>query len=91
MPFPERATTTVSTEGRITLPKGMREALRWNAGTPLAVVVMDGGVLLKHVAVFAETSPEDVFGCLAFDGAAKSIEELDDGVQREARHRHSGD
>ena len=33
----DKLTTTVSTKGQITLPKAIRQALRWHAGTRLTV------------------------------------------------------
>ncbi len=35
----------------------------------------------------AETRPEDVFGCLAFDGPPKSLAEMHAAVLAEARRR----
>ena len=88
--MPERTTTTVSTKGQIILPKGIRETLRWNAGTRLAVERAGDGVLLKPLPVFAATPSEDVFGSLPFEGAAKSPQEMDAGVREEARRRRAG-
>ena len=90
MPMPERLTTTVSTKGQIVLPKAIRRALRWDAGTRLAVVSTPEGVLLKHAPVFAETRPVDVFGCLACGGPLRSLAEMEEGVLMEARRRHAG-
>ena len=33
MSIPERLTTTVSTKGQVILPKAIRQALHWEAGT----------------------------------------------------------
>ena len=79
----KRATTTVSTKGRVILPKAIREALRWKAGTRLAVESRGDAVLLKPVPVFAQTRPEDVFGSLSFDGPPKSVEEMGQGFTEE--------
>lgn len=83
-------TTTLSTRGRVTLPKPVRDALGWDAGTQLVVERTSEGVLLKPVASFPETNPEEVFGCLPFDGAPKSLEAMEAGVMTEARRRHPG-
>ena len=83
-------TTTLSTKGRITLPKPVRDALGWDAGTRLAVERTSEGIRLKRVPSFAETDPEEVFGCLPFDGAARSLAEMEAGVMTEARRRHAG-
>ena len=91
MSMAERLTTTVSTKGQVILPKAIRRALRWEAGTKLAVENTPEGVLLKAVPVFAETRPEDVFGRLAYRGAPKSLAEMDAGILAEAKRRHAGD
>ena len=90
MPAPERLTTTVSTRGQVVLPKTIRRALRWEAGTRLAVESTPEGVLLRPLPVFAETRPEDVFGRLALNGPAKSLAEMEAGILAEAKRRHAG-
>ena len=89
MAVPEKLTTTVSTKGRVTLPKAVREALRWHAGTRLTVESTTDGVLLKPGPAFAATRPEDVFGCLAGDVSPGSLADMEAGIQEEARRRHA--
>lgn len=84
----ERLTTTVSTKGQVILPKAIRQALRWDAGTRLVAERTQDGVMLKPVPGFAATKPADVFGCLSYGGPAKTLEEMDAGVLAEARRRH---
>lgn len=83
-------TTTVSTKGQVILPKAIRQALRWDAGTRLVVLTTEDGLMLKPLGQFAETKPEDVFGCLAYDGPPKTIEEMDAAVLAEAARSHAG-
>ncbi len=90
MSMAERLTTTVSTKGQVILPKAIRRALRWEAGTRLTVENTPEGVLLKPEPVFAETRIEEVFGCLAYQGTPKTLEEMDAGVLAEAKRRHAG-
>ena len=90
MSAPEPLTTTVSTKGQVILPKAIRQARRWEAGTRLTVENTPEGVLLKPEPVFAETRLEDVFGCLAYRGAPKTLEEMDAGIRAEAKRRHAG-
>ena len=87
MSIPERLITTVSTGGQVILPEAIREALNWEAGTRLVVENTPQGVLLKPVPAFAETRPEDLFGCLESDGAPKSLAEMEAGVLAEAKRR----
>lgn len=91
MPTTEPQTTTLSTKGQVILPKPIRQALRWGAGTRLVVESTTEGVLLKPEPSFPETLPEDVFGSLAYDGPPKSLHEMETGVLVEARRRHEGD
>ena len=90
MSVPEGLTTTVSTKGQVILPKTIRQALRWEAGTRLVVENTPDGVLLKPAPSFAETRHEDVFGCLAYKGAAKSLAAMEAGVLAEAKRHHAG-
>ncbi len=89
MPAPEKLMTTVSTKGQIILPKAIRRALSWGAGKKLIVEHAPEGVLLKPLPVFARTRNKDVFGCLAFSGAAKTVAEMKAGVLVEAKRRHA--
>ena len=79
-----KMTTTLSTRGRVTLPKPIRRALRWAAGTRLVVESTSEGVLLRPEPSFPETRPEDVFGSLAYDGPPKTVQEMNAGVRAEA-------
>jgi len=91
MPEISRLTTTVSTRGQVILPKSIRRARQWGAGTRLVVENGPEGVLLKAVPHFSETRPEEVFGCLSHEGEAKSVAEMEEGVMAEARRRHARD
>jgi AbrB family looped-hinge helix DNA binding protein len=83
-------TTRVSTKGQVILPKSIRDQLRWDPGTRLAVVQTADGVLLKPIrAVFAPTRPEDVFGSLVCKGEPKTVEAMDAGILAEVKRRHA--
>ena len=60
-------------------------------GTRLVVETRPEGVLLKPESVFAETRTEDVYGCLAYDGPAKLVTDIQAGFLAAARRRHAGD
>ena len=91
MPQVSRLTTTVSTKGQVILPKSIRQARHWEAGTRLVVENGPEGVLLKAAPHFPETRPEQVFGRLSYEGEAKSIAEMEAGIMAEARKRHASD
>ncbi len=85
MPTPLK--TRVSTKGQVILPKPIREARNWPAGTKLLVENTDAGVLLRAAPAFEPTTIDQVFGMLRRPGKALTIEEMDAAVEREARRR----
>ena len=87
MAIPDKAATTVSTKGQVILPKAIRERRHWGPGTRLLVEDTPDGVLLKAAPVFAPTRPEDVAGMLAYDGPAKTLEEMEAGIAAEVKRR----
>ncbi len=89
MPARKTLTTTISTKGQVILPKAIRDARQWPAGTRLVVENTPEGVLLNAQPAFAATRPRDVFGSLNFEGKAKSIAQMNAGVATEAKRRHA--
>jgi len=83
----EILTTVVSTKGQVILPKPLRDHLRWPAGTRLTVEDTADGVLLKPARTFPATTTEEVFGVLAHQGPALTIEDMNAAVAAEAKRR----
>lgn len=82
--------TTISTKGQVILPKAIRDRLKWDAGTRLAVEHTADGVLLKPLTTaFVRTQPESVFGSLSYKGTPKSTEEMEAGIALEAKRRYA--
>lgn len=79
--------TRLSSKGQVVLPRAIRDAKAWRPGQLLAVTSTPEGVLLKPLARFEAASLDDVVGCLRYEGKAKSLEEMDAAVAREARKR----
>ena len=84
-------TTKLSTKGQVILPKSIRNQKNWEPGMRLRVENTLEGVLLKPMPAIEQTRPEEVFGMLNFQGATKSLTEMDAGVLEEARRCHAGD
>lgn len=80
-------TTRVSTKGQVILPKEIRDALKWEAGTKLTVENTKDGVLLKAEPLFKPTTIDEVAGCLRYDGSPVSLEDMESAIEREARRR----
>jgi AbrB family looped-hinge helix DNA binding protein len=84
-----KLTTRMSSKGQVILPKEIRRRRRWDAGTRLVVEDTPEGVLLKPAVLFEPTRPEDVFGCLPYEGPPKTVEEMNAGIEAEIRRRHA--
>ena len=80
--------TQLSSKGQVVLPKSVRDAHRWVAGTKFTIEDSKDGILLRPVVRLASTRIEDVVGCLGYRGPAKTIKEMDAAVMAEAK-RHA--
>jgi AbrB family looped-hinge helix DNA binding protein len=89
MSLADKPTTRLSTKGQIILPIEIRRRRRWEAGTRLIVEDTPEGVLLKPAPLFKETRPEEVFGMLPHRGPAKTVEEMQAGIEAEVQRRHA--
>lgn len=81
-------TTLVSSKGQIVIPKEMRDAHCWQAGTRLEVQDTGDGILLRPLVEPNKTDLSKGLAAIrkriAHKGAAVSIEEMNAAVMREA-------
>jgi len=82
-------TTRLSSKGQIILPKSIRAAHHWNTGCEFAVEDMQDGILLRPLKPFAPTQLKDVYGCVTYTGKAKSLEDMEAGIQAAIKGRHA--
>ena len=83
-------TTRLSSKGQVIIPKSVRDAHQWDTGLELQVIEMGDGILLKPKAPFDATTLDEVAGCLAFKGHAKTPEEIDAAMKKAAREAWRG-
>lgn len=76
-------TTLMSSKGQVIIPKAIRNSLHWRPGTRFAVEETQAGVLLKPLNVFPPTDLKSGLGCAGYDGPAKSIDEMREGIDEE--------
>ncbi len=81
-------TTKLSTKGQIIIPKALRDARAWKAGTEFTVEVTAEGILLRPVKPFPPTTIEQVSGFLKWKGKPKTIAQMDAGIARMVKRRH---
>ena len=70
------ATITLSSKGRVVIPKEIREELRWEAGTELTLVSNASGVTIKAMPKKTGRNLADLIGMLKHDGPPLATEEL---------------
>lgn len=85
-------TTTLSSRGQIVIPKVLRDARNWHAGTSFVVEEVPQGLLLKAVvSPFTPSTLKEVLGCTAYRGPALSQADiaraLDADAARQDRKR----
>lgn len=84
-------TTLLSSKGQVIIPKTLRDAHRWHAGTRLEVQDTADGVLLRPVVKANKTElPAGLAAIrqrIAHQGPAVSIEDMNAAVLREAVRR----
>jgi antitoxin PrlF len=78
------ARTTLTSKGQITLPKEIRERLGLKAGVKFECYVdRDGQVVLVPLTV----KLEDLIGMLPYSGPPKTVEEINEDIERAAVER----
>ena len=81
-------TTKLSSKGQVILPKAVRDARRWRAGTRFAVEEVKDGVLLRPLRLLPSSKVEEVFGCLPYKGRPKTLKQMERAIAKGVRERH---
>ena len=71
--------STISSKGRTTLPRRVREWLSVQPGDRVRYIIDD-----DSVRVVAVRPVSDLFGMLQFDGPAMTLEEMDEAIAERA-------
>jgi AbrB family looped-hinge helix DNA binding protein len=74
--------TKVSKEGQVIIPEQLRKSHGWETGQELIVIDTGDGVLLKPKKPFAETTLNEVAGCLKYQGTPKSLDDMDNVIRQ---------
>lgn len=78
--------STVTDKGQITLPKALRDALSIQPGSKIEFVLQADSVVSMRVLPKGSAG---LYGLLAVPGeAARSLEEIDDGLVEAVAQRH---
>lgn len=81
-------TTLLSSKGQVIIPKALRMARRWGAGTRLEVHDTPEGLLLKNVAtpekVELKSGLQAIRHRVAYAGPRLTVADMNDAIMREA-------
>ncbi len=75
-------TTRLSSRGQVIIPKNIRDAYHLNIGQELEVEITSQGILLKTINALPKTTIADLIGCTGYQGHAKTIAEMDEGIRQ---------
>ena len=81
-------TTTLSSRGQIVIPKVLREARNWQAGTSFVVEEVPQGLLLKAVSMFTPSTLKEVLGCTGYRGRALSQADIDRALDADVARQY---
>jgi len=79
--------TRLSTKGQVILPKTIRDARGWGAGTELVVEETPAGITLRPLRQSQPSRLEDVVGCLRYTGRAKTLRQMETAIAKGVRER----
>ena len=83
--------TSLSSKGQVIIPKAMRDARHWQAGTRLEVTDTAEGLLIKPVQTQIKAAlPQGLAAIrsrIAYAGPVRSLEEMNEAVLKEAQRR----
>lgn len=74
-------TTHLSSRRHVTIPKTICDTYHLNIGQELEIELTPQGILLKPKTTLPKISIDDIAGCLAYKGKAKTIEEMNDAIR----------
>ncbi len=82
-------TTRLSSKGQVILPKFVRDSHHWLPGTEFTIVDTPEGVLLQPTKSFQPTRLEEVIGCTGYQGPAKTLQDMEDAIEKGVKARHA--
>jgi AbrB family looped-hinge helix DNA binding protein len=78
-------TLRLSTRGRLTVPKSIRDRHGWRPGAEIFIEDTGDHLILREAFRVQEASVEELVGCAGYTGRRRSLEEMEEGIARGAR------
>ena len=83
-------TATLSSKGQIVIPKPIRDAHRWKAGTRLVVEDSAEGILIRPAHSFPGTELLQGLGCAGYKGTVIPFDKMNSKVDQAIRKEWRG-
>ena len=83
------ATTRLSAKGQVVIPRRLRHARHWDAGTEFDVVETADGVLLRPRGFAKVATIDSIAGMLRHPGPPVSLEDMQRGIDAAMAERWS--
>jgi AbrB family looped-hinge helix DNA binding protein len=80
-------TTRLSSKGQVVVPKSIRDEHDWRPGTEFIVESTRDGILLRPAKPRPASILAELAGSLGYRGPAKTIEEMEAGIDAEIAAR----
>jgi AbrB family looped-hinge helix DNA binding protein len=80
-------TTTLSTKGQLILPKMIRDAHGWNAGTRFVVEEAAGALVLRPLTPAPPSRLDEVAGSAHYHGRPKTLSEMESAIAKQVKER----
>jgi AbrB family looped-hinge helix DNA binding protein len=70
----------LSSKGQFVIPKEIRAARHWRAGTEFEVIQSPDGLLLRPLPQFAPSTLDDLIGSANYGGPALTLEDMEAAI-----------
>ena len=77
----------LSTKGQVVIPKAIRDRQGWSEGTDLTFEDRGDHVVIRLSSRRRETTLDDLYGLLPWDGPAKTLDDLEAAIPEGVRQR----
>jgi len=80
-------TIRLSSKGQVIIPQSIRAANHWTTGQEFSIEMTQDGILLRPKSPFPRTTVDEVAGCLKYDGPAKTLADMEQGLMDALREQ----
>lgn len=80
--------THLSSKGQLIIPKVLRDLHHWTTGQEFIVENCENGLILHQSKKGQSENVDELLGCANYHGKRKSIEEMEEAIEKGIKERH---